>query len=160
MSADPFIRDTIANTSHCLLHGKFTPPKLQELSRLLIDPLKEALRELEPIKSVLLQMLEIRFFTLYYSPEARWDTPLSIRNRLWQLLNCTDIRTAAKTQSLEDFENYRCLQINAFTQDGQKSNEIRLRIDTLCDQLSREAYECIMAGLDEEIYQFGAVSGR
>lgn len=160
MSADPFIRDTIANTYHCLSSGRFDQPKLKGLSQLLIGPLQEVLQEPESTKTVSLRILESRFLAFYFGPEARWDMSLGVQNGLRQLLSQTDIRAAARTRSWEDYKYYKGLKIIDFTQDSQKSNTIRPTLDTLCDQLSREAYECIMTGLDEKVYQFGEVSSR
>ncbi|KAJ5120735.1 uncharacterized protein N7515_010123 [Penicillium bovifimosum] len=61
IAVDPFIVDTIESTFLCVKKGRYSEPKLEQLSRLIIQPLQAGLRRPTSVNDVQLGILGLRF---------------------------------------------------------------------------------------------------
>ncbi|KAJ5110339.1 hypothetical protein NUU61_001596 [Penicillium alfredii] len=145
--ADPFILDTIEITSHGAEKERYSSPKLEQLSGLIIQPLQTVLGHSKSANGVQLRILEIRFRRQYHSLDTNWDLPLETKdNELLQKVAQTEIPAMAESLSRDDHVLYRQLELNALSRTYLKPNQVRHDLNSRWNRLCRLVEECIAAG--------------
>lgn len=161
IAADPFILDTIESTCLCVEKERYSEPKLEQLSRLIIQPLQASLRQPTSVNDVQLRMIDIRFRRQYHSLDTNWDLPLETKdNGLLQQVGQTEIPLVAESLSRDDHALYRQLKVDAITRNYDEADEVRHDLNARWDHLCRSVEECIAAGagIDMEIVHLAEVA--
>lgn len=139
----------------------YSKPKLEQLSRLLIQPLQAVLHQPTSVNDVQLRMLEIRFRRQYHSLETKWEQPLETKdNELLQQVGQTDIPVVAESLSRDDHALYQQLEIEAITRNYHEPNQVRHDLNRRWNHLCRSVEECIAAGagIDMKIVHLAQVA--
>jgi hypothetical protein len=161
IAADPFIVDTIESTCLCVKKGRYSEPELEQLSRLIIQPLQAGLRQPTSVNDVQLRILDLRLRRQYYSLDTNWELPLETKdNELLQQVGQTEIVVVAESLSRADHALYRQLKIDAITRDYDEADEVRHNLNARWDRLCRSVEECTAAGagIDMEIAHLAQVA--